>query len=107
MTFEKLSSLIEQNNFTTKTDFIVAVKLLDAENDWPEPSVTVNEFILKLEQEIGNEIFYQTLVSKLETYHVRNDAWKIESLSSIQEIIELDIQRDLKKIVNEFIQNNT
>lgn len=106
MTFEELSFLIEQNNFQTKYDFIVAVKLFDAENDWPDASEKLEEFIEKLENEIGNHIFYHNLISKLETYSFKRDAWKIESLMSVKEIMELSINKSLKTIVEEFINNN-
>ncbi|HJD85971.1 MAG TPA: hypothetical protein K8W08_00730 [Empedobacter falsenii] len=106
MTFEDLFNLIERNNFKSKNDFIVAVKLFDAENDWPEPSTTLEEFIGKLEYEIGEEIFYHRLISKLETYSLTNDAWKIESLMSIKDIVDLDLNKSLRTIVNEFVANN-
>lgn len=106
MTFEELSFLIEQNNFQKRNDFIVAVKLFDAENDWPDASEKLEEFIDKLENEIGNDIFYHNLISKLETYSFKKDAWKIESLMSVKEIMELDITKSLKTIIEEFVENN-
>ena len=42
MTFDELLILIERNYFKSKVDFTIAIKLLDAENDWPEESITIN-----------------------------------------------------------------
>ncbi|MDH0660612.1 hypothetical protein HXZ62_01080 [Empedobacter falsenii] len=106
MTFDELSILIERNNFKSKVDFTIAIKLFDAENDWPEESITINEFINKIEMEIGDDIFYQNLVSKLDSYNSINNAWKVESLMSVKDIIELDVTRNFKSIINEFIENN-
>ncbi|MDH2205622.1 MULTISPECIES: hypothetical protein [Empedobacter] len=106
MTFDELLILIERNNFKSKVDFTIAIKLFDAENDWPEESITINEFINKLEMEIGDDIFYQNLVSKLDSYNSINDAWKIESLMSVKNILEFDVTRNLKSIINEFVENN-
>ena len=33
MTFEELLILVERNNFMSKVDFTIAIKLFDAEND--------------------------------------------------------------------------
>ena len=106
MTFDELSILIDRNNFRSKVDFNIAIKLFDAENDWPEESITINEFINKVEMEIGDDIFYQNLVSKLDSYNSINNAWKIESLMSLKDILELDVTRNFKSIINEFIENN-
>ncbi len=51
-------------------------------------------------------IFYQNLVSKLDSYNSINNAWKVESLMSVKDIIELDVTRNFKSIINEFIENN-
>ena len=106
MTFDELLILIERNYFKSKVDFTIAIKLFDAENDWPEESITINEFINKVEMEIGDDIFYQNLVSKLDSYNSINNAWKVESLMSVKDILELDVTRNFKSIINEFIENN-
>ncbi|WP_291091244.1 hypothetical protein [Empedobacter sp. UBA7494] len=77
MTFDELLILIERNNFKSKVDFTIAIKLFDAENDWSEESITINEFINNIEMEIGNDIFYKNLVSKLDSYNSINNAWKV------------------------------
>lgn len=51
-------------------------------------------------------IFYQNLVSKLDSYNSINNAWKVESLMSVKDILELDVTRNFKSIINEFIENN-
>lgn len=56
--------------------------------------------------EIGDDIFYQNLVFKLDSYNSINNAWKIESLMSVKDILELDVTRNFKSIINEFIENN-
>ncbi len=106
MTFDELSILIDRNNFRSKVDFNIAIKLFDAENDWLVESITISDFMDKLEIELGSDIFYQNLVSKLDTYNFINNAWKTESLMSIKDILELDVTRNLKSIINEFIENN-
>lgn len=106
MTFEELLILIERNNFKSKVDFTIAIKLFDAENDWPVESITINDFINKVEMEIGDNIFHQNLVSKLDSYNSINNAWKVESLMSIKDILELDINKSLKIIVEDFIKNH-
>ena len=106
MTFDELSILIDRNNFRSKVDFTIAIKLFDAENDWLVESITISDFMDKLEIELGSDIFYQNLVSKLDTYNFINNAWKTESLMSIKDILELDVTRNLKSIINVFIENN-
>ena len=68
MTFDELLILIERNNFKSKVDFTIAIKLFDAENDWPVESITINDFVNKVEMEIGDDIFYQNLVSINSTF---------------------------------------
>ncbi len=106
MTFEQLSTLINQNNFNSKTDFIIAVKLFDAENDWPEPSTSLSEFILKLENEIGDSIVLHNLLHTIDSYDIAQNSWKIESLTALKEILEIDLQQDLKTIVQSFEERN-
>ncbi|WP_215226697.1 hypothetical protein [Echinicola shivajiensis] len=106
LTFDKLFDFVEGNRFENETDRKIAEKILEAENDWGDLETSfenLNEFIIVLEKEVGEDVTKASLKKLLKKYNqnVALNSWKAESICSLLEIFELTKEIYLRKIFNE------
>ncbi len=96
---DELNSRLETDASDNKFK-IQAQLLLDAINDWPshnlrEPADFLNELMV----EIGVPLNLERIQVYAQTLSVANDAWKMESLTSVLEIFVGNDTKTLDEIV--------
>lgn len=105
ITYNELSYVIEndaiENNFR-----ISAENLLLAINDWPVDLTEPTQLIYELKKEVNKDLTFDNLDKYLKSLKPEKDAWKIEAISYLIELFELegntkiDKTTDLEEIIN-------
>lgn len=83
----------------------MASLLLLAMNDWPGNNINdVNNFLFEIKSFLNGEITAQNIKNKNTFENIKLNSWKLESLSSISELINLSKSNfhitDLESIIN-------
>jgi hypothetical protein len=90
ITSEELINLIE-NDVTESSAKHIAENILEAINDWPTENLSEpSELISELKRQINGKLTRENIEEFVRTLNVEKDSWKIESLSYILEIFDLE-----------------
>jgi hypothetical protein len=90
ITSEELINLIE-NDVTESSAKHIAENILEAINDWPTENLSEpSELISELKRQINEKLTRENIEEFVRTLNVEKDSWKIESLSYILEIFDLE-----------------
>lgn len=98
------TELIEIDLNKRSSEFARVISLLlDAERDWRTSSVTVKEFIEKIEQFVGDSITKKSTIRSLDKLQPDNlnAAWEVESLDSLLEILKSYPNKNIRSVFNE------
>jgi hypothetical protein len=96
ITSKELSYVIE--NDSTENIFRISVEnLLLAINDWPLDLTEPTQLIYELKKEINIDLTFDNLDKYLKSLKPEKDAWKMEAISSLIELFELDGNTKIKK----------
>ena len=98
-TFITSKELIEvlENNPTDNNYRYAAKNLLEAFTDWPTDNIEVFEMISELKKEVQDKLTFDNISRFLKTLKPSRDAWKMESLSSIIELFDLERNKIIDK----------
>lgn len=89
LTTEELIDALD--NDATEADLKYAVEsLLEAISDWPTSLSEPSELVSELKLQINAKLTIKNIERFLKTLRVEKDAWKMESLSSILNIFEIE-----------------
>ncbi|RKS02844.1 hypothetical protein [Flavobacterium sp. 102] len=90
ITSEELINVVE--NDSTESNFkSVAENLLEAIRDWPKENLSEPiELISELKLEIKEKLTFENIERFSKTLKVEKDAWKIESLTSLLKVFEIE-----------------
>jgi hypothetical protein len=99
MEIEELRELLDSKNIE-KTEVKKVELLLDAIADWPIIVTRLLDFLSELKEDLKAEsITYAVVNYKLATLNPAFDAWKMESLTAISELIKLSDFKALDEII--------
>ena len=99
MKIEELKEVVDSRN-VGKTNIEEIKLLLDAITDWPKSVTTLFDFLTEIKEDLKVEsITYTAIDDKLTTLNPALDAWKIESLTAIAELIKMSDFNTLDEIV--------
>ena len=89
ITSEELITAVE--NDATESNFkSVAENLLEAISDWPTELSEPSELITELKLEINAKLTFENIERFSKTLRVEKDAWKMESLTSLLKVFEIE-----------------
>src|SRR5271165_4310738 len=99
MSIEELHFKLSNNNFNNY-DIIKVELLLEAINDWPDPIDSLNDFLEKLKINVRNDdVTYSILREASSKLNPKTEAWKMESYSTLIELMHVCDYKSLNEIV--------
>jgi len=72
-----------------------ALALIEAMKDWPSSTPAIEDFV----NEVKNDVGEQVLKEKLESWYTINEAWKMESSSSIIKMLDCFPYKSFDEII--------
>ncbi len=95
--FSELEEIIENEKVDSYYKYYFE-NLLEAIVDWPSSNTNEpNEFILELKKEINVVLTFNIIAKFLKTLSLNNDAWKIESLTSLLKLYDFKLENKSNK----------
>lgn len=104
MTLEKLDNLLENDLIKNRKDKLIALKIIEAERDWPKSILKLGAFIENLEIKIDGKTSQENLknyLNKNKTKTSNHSAWINESIHTLLEIFDLSGFGSLDKIFSD------
>ncbi|RFZ95215.1 hypothetical protein D0C36_06720 [Mucilaginibacter conchicola] len=99
MDIEQLMTVLEERAITGNDRKRVEL-LLAAINDWPTPVESLNDFLSKLKSSLNaEEITIEVVTDRVADMTPGFDAWKMESLSSLLELLNMSGIASLNQII--------
>ena len=97
---EQLEDLIEKGIIVDENDYRIVYLIIHSARDWPKHVENLDDFIVKLENEIHGELNVLQMNGLLVKYNrdLSKFAWESESISYLLDIFKYTKELDLKLV---------